>query len=58
MKKGLKITALVLGSIVGIYAILALFPRPDNHKSENNMRKDGEMPILIAHGGGNKWIPM
>ena len=57
MKKGLKITVLVLGSIVGIYAILALFPRPDNYKSENNMRKDGEMPILIAHGGGNKEFP-
>lgn len=57
MKKGLKITAAILGSLVGIYAILALFPRPDNYTPDNPMRKDGEMPILIAHGGGNREFP-
>jgi len=57
MRKGLKITAAVLGSLIGAYALIALCPRPDNYKPENNMRKDGEMPILIAHGGGNREFP-
>jgi len=57
MKKGLKITAAVLGSLVGLYAILALFPRPDNYDLANPMLKDGDMPLLIAHGGGNKEFP-
>lgn len=35
MKKGLKITSAILGSLVGIYAILALFPRPDNYTPES-----------------------
>lgn len=40
-----------------LYGILALFPRIDNFKGDNPMRKDGELPILIAHGGGNKEFP-
>ncbi len=57
MPKPLKITAIVLGCILAVYAILAAFPRPDNFSLENPMRRDGELPILIAHGGGNREFP-
>lgn len=56
-KKGLKITGIIVASILAVYLILSLFPRIDNFKGENPMRKDGELPILIAHGGGNKEFP-
>lgn len=56
-KKGLKITAYILAGIVLVYLILALFPRFDNYKPYNPMRKDSELPILIAHGGGNREFP-
>lgn len=57
MPKWLKITALVLASILLVYAIIFIFPRPNNFALDNPMRKEGEMPILIAHGGGNKEFP-
>lgn len=56
-KRGLKITAIVLASIIVVYLIIALLPRPKNYGVENTMMKDGELPILIAHGGGNKEFP-
>ncbi|MBQ3589888.1 MAG: hypothetical protein II980_05490, partial [Clostridia bacterium] len=56
-KRGLKITGIVLASILVIYLIIALFPRIDNYKGENPMMKDTALPILIAHGGGNKEFP-
>ena len=56
-KKGLKITAIVLASLIVIYTIIALLPRPQNYAYDNSMRKDGDIPILIAHGGGNKEFP-
>lgn len=56
-KKGLKITAGVLGGILVLYGILAVFPRPDNYPLDNSMRRKGELPILIAHGGGNREFP-
>ena len=56
-KKFWKVTAIVLAVIVVIYAILALIPRSDNYPGENAARKDGDLPILIAHGGGNKEFP-
>ena len=56
-KKGLKITALILGGILLVYAVLAVWPKPQNFALENPMRKDGDLPILIAHGGGNKEFP-
>lgn len=57
MKKVLKISAMILAGILVIYAVLALFPRQDNYALENTMQKDGELPILIAHGGGNREFP-
>ncbi|MBO5357212.1 MAG: hypothetical protein J6A95_05535 [Clostridia bacterium] len=56
-KRSLIVTSIVIGSILLIYLIIALFPRIDNFKGENPMRKDGELPILIAHGGGNREFP-
>ena len=56
-KKKLKITGIVILAIVIVYAVIAFLPRPQNFKLENPMLKDGDMPILIAHGGGNKEFP-
>lgn len=56
-KKKLRIAACILAGILVIYAILAFWPRSANFALENPMMKDGEMPILIAHGGGNKEFP-
>ena len=47
------IVALLLVLLVA-YAVIAVLPRPENFKGENQMMKDGELPILIAHGGGNR----
>ncbi len=57
MKKGWKIFAIVAGALVAVYAIIALFPRPKNFALDNPMMKEGRLPILIAHGGGNKEFP-
>ncbi len=58
-KKGnaLKITAAVILCIMIVYTVLALLPRGYCFSGENPMRKDGELPILIAHGGGNGEFP-
>ena len=57
MRKGLKITLWVLGAVLLLYGILLLFPRSDNYRLENPMQRDGNLPILIAHGGGNREFP-
>lgn len=56
-KKGLIITAIVLAVILVAYLIIALLPRPQSYDGTNPMRKDSELPILIAHGGGNREFP-
>ena len=56
-KRRWKIAALVLACVIVVYGILALWPRPDNFKLENPMMTDSELPVLIAHGGGNKEFP-
>lgn len=57
MPKWLKITAIVLASLLLLYAIIFAFPRPNNFALDNPMRSDTDLPILIAHGGGNKEFP-
>ena len=57
LKKIRKIFIFVLTLVIGFWAVIAIFPRPQNYTSENPMRKEGELPILIAHGGGNKEFP-
>ncbi len=56
IKKGFKITALVLAVILTVYAVLFLFPRGKCY-TENNPMRSGELPLLIAHGGGNREFP-
>lgn len=56
-KKKLKITACILAGILVVYAVLAFWPRSANFTLENPMLKEGDLPILIAHGGGNKEFP-
>lgn len=57
MKKFLKGLGLVLAVLILIYCVLALWPRSANYAAENPMRTDRELPILIAHGGGNREFP-
>lgn len=56
-KKVLRSLALALALLVLAYAVAAAQPRKDNFTRENPMRRQGELPILIAHGGGNKEFP-
>ena len=61
MKKFLKkfckaLGVLVLG-VALVWLVCAFLPRPQNFALTNPMLKDGELPILIAHGGGNKEFP-
>ncbi len=57
IKKGFKVTAIVLVALIVVYTVIALLPRPQNYAFQNSMRKDSDIPILIAHGGGNKEFP-
>lgn len=56
-KKRLKIASIIIAVLLVAYLIIFLLPKPQNHEGDNPMRKDGELPILIAHGGGNKEFP-
>ncbi len=56
-RNGLKIFSAILLSLLALWIVLALFPRQSNFKGENPMQKTGELPILIAHGGGNGEFP-
>ncbi len=55
--KWVRIICAVLAAILLLYLIVVVFPRPNNFKNENPMRKEGELPLLIAHGGGNREFP-
>ena len=57
ISKGIKITALVLAVIIVAWSVVALLPIKDKYWIVNPMRKEGELPVLIAHGGGNKEFP-
>lgn len=57
MKKMLKTVALVLIAVLMVYGLLGIWPRVNNFAPENPMRKTGDLPILIAHGGGNMEFP-
>ena len=57
MKKFLKGLGILLAVLLLIWAVLALWPRPKNYALENPMRTDRDLPILIAHGGGNREFP-
>lgn len=57
LKKILKVIAKVLAVLLVVYCVLALWPRPTNYPLDNPNRTKSELPILIAHGGGNKEFP-
>ncbi len=48
---------IVLLTILAVYLTILVFPRFHNVHGENNLRKESDLPILIAHGGGNKEFP-
>ena len=55
----LKIIFITISILILAYIIIAKCSRPHNYKLKNPMMKDSEssMPLLIAHGGGNKEFP-
>lgn len=55
-KKIVKKLIIIVSSVLVVYLILAIFPRSDNYKYDNAMMKE-DLPMLIAHGGGNKEFP-
>lgn len=58
MKRKIWKTILLVVAILAVcYAALALWPRGDNYALENPMRTDRDLPMLIAHGGGNGEFP-
>ena len=61
MKSKLKKVLIIIVSIVValalIYIILGLLPRDKNYEGDNPLMKEGRLPILIAHGGGNMEFP-
>ncbi len=57
-KKVFKTLLIILAVIIGLYGILALWPKGKNFKLDNPMRAEEDaLPILIAHGGGNREFP-
>ncbi len=54
MRKKIK---LILTALALLIVVLIVVPRPSNFKLDNPMRQKDGMPILIAHGGGNKEFP-
>ena len=55
-KRWKKVLAVFLALVI-VYAAIALFPRQNNFSLANPMMKDSSLPILIAHGGGNREFP-
>ena len=47
----------VLAFLLVAYLVIAFFPRSANYGGDNPMRREGKLPILIAHGGGNREFP-
>lgn len=56
-QRNLIITGSILGVLLVTYGVFALLPRKVNFLIENPMMKKGDIPLLIAHGGGNKEFP-
>ena len=50
--------ALLLLSVIFLYAVIALMPRPKNYKGDNPfMKGEGGLPDIIAHRGGADEFP-
>ena len=55
-----KLTVVILTAVillVAAYTVITLLPRGMNYPLDNPMMKDGDLPTLIAHGGGNQEFP-
>lgn len=58
MKRNWKVKLLIIVVIVAaVWIALALLPRSANYAGDNPMRTTADLPILIAHGGGNREFP-
>ena len=57
MKKFLKILGGTVAVLLIAWLVCFLLPKPQNFPLDNPMMKETELPILIAHGGGNKEFP-
>ncbi len=57
LKKFFKALGIALLVIALVWLACFLLPRPKNFALNNPMMKEGELPILIAHGGGNREFP-
>ncbi len=57
MKKLLKGLGCALLALAIVWGVIALIPPQQNYTGTNPMRKAGDLPILIAHGGGNREFP-
>ena len=57
LKKGWRIVLGILAGLILLYAVLGVLPRRENYALANPMMKEGALPLLIAHGGGNKEFP-
>ncbi|MBR6788893.1 MAG: hypothetical protein IKM44_03710 [Clostridia bacterium] len=53
----LVIFLIVLITILTAYIIIGVLPRPQNYAGNNPMRKTGDTPLFIAHGGGHMEFP-
>lgn len=56
-KKILTILAILVVALGAAYILLGALPRQENYIGLNSQRTQGELPLLIAHGGGNKEFP-
>ncbi len=59
MKKFLKGLGIVVLLLLLVWLVLFLLPKPQNFALDNPMMKEDadSLPILIAHGGGNREFP-
>ena len=52
-----KIFCIVIASILLVYLVIALLPRPQSVQSNPFVIEKSAKPLLIAHGGGNREFP-
>ena len=57
MKKFLKVLGSILLVLLIVWLVCFILPKPQNFPTENPMMKGNDLPILIAHGGGNREFP-
>ena len=56
-RKIFKTLGIIFVILILAYAVIALLPRGRNYALQNPMRTDRDLPMLIAHGGGNREFP-